>query len=167
MYEDAYSISWDNLVKGITIGVFVLLASLIIILALISKNPLLTAALIAVFSAVLFVPYLWAPRGYKLHDNQVIIKRPIGDARIIIAQAASRWKWTWWGLRLFGSGGMYGYYGLFTFKGTGMVRMHATNKHKLVLITDVKGKKYLLSPDDPERFVQQTQTRLIAQPTLS
>ena len=26
----------------------------------------------------------------------VIVKRPIGDAKISIAQMLERWKWTWW-----------------------------------------------------------------------
>ena len=167
MNDDAYPVSWDNLVKAVTIGVFVLLASVIITLGIVVRSHLLSAALVVAAGAVLFVPYLWAPRGYILHDNEVVVKRLIGDAKIAVAEAASHWKWTWWGLRLFGSGGLYGYYGIFTFKGTGMVRMHATNRHKLVLIRDVKGKRHLLSPDDPERFVQQTRSRFMAQPTLS
>lgn len=165
MYEDGYSTSWDNLVKGVTTGVFALMVTLIVILGLVSNSLLFTAALITLFGSVLLVIFLWAPRGYELHDNLVVVRRLIGDAKIAFAQAASRWKWTWWGLRLFGSGGMYGYYGIFMFKGVGTVRMHATNRHKLVLVTDVNGRKYLLSPDEPERFIQHTQTRFSTQTT--
>jgi hypothetical protein len=165
MYDDRYSTSWDNLVKGTTTGVVALLVSLTVIFGLVSNSLLLKVALIILFGSILSVIFLWAPRGYTLIDNVVVIKRPIGDAKISIAQAASRWKWTWWGLRLFGSGGMYGYYGFFVFRGIGTVRMHATNRHKLVLVTDVNGTKYLLSPDEPERFIQQTKARFSAQTT--
>jgi len=165
MYEDGYSASWDNLVKGVTTGVFALMVTVIAILGLVSNSLLFTAALITLFGSVLLVIFLWAPRGYELYDNLVVVRRPIGAAKIAIAQAASRWNWTWWGLRLFGSGGIYGYYGIFMFKGIGTVRMHATNRHKLVLVTDVNGRKHLLSPDDPERFIQQTQTRFSTQTT--
>jgi hypothetical protein len=157
MYEDGYSASWDNLVKGVTTGVFALMAIVIAILGLVSNSLPLVAALITLFGSVLLVIFLWAPRGYELHRNLVVVRRPIGDAKIVFSQAASRWNWTWLGLRLFGSGGMYGYYGIFTFKGIGTVRMHATNRRKLVLVTNVNGRKYLLSPDDPERFIRHTQ----------
>ena len=165
MYEDAYSTSWDNLVKGMTTGIFALLVSLIVVFGIVLNSLLFTAALIILFGSIPSVTFLWAPRGYELYDNLVVVKRPIGDAKIAFAQAASRWKWTWWGLRLFGSGGLYGYYGIFMFKGIGTVRMHATNRHKLVLVTDVNGRKHLLSPDDPERFIQHTQTRFSTQTT--
>jgi hypothetical protein len=166
LYEGGYSASWDNLVKGVTTGVFALMVTVIAILGLVSNSLLFTATLIILFGSILSVIFLWAPRGYELHDNLVVVKRLIGDAKIALAQAASRWNWTWWGLRLFGSGGMYGYYGIFMFKGLGKVRMYATNRHKLVLVADVNGRKYLLSPDEPERFIQHTQTRFSTQTAL-
>jgi len=165
MYEVIFSTSWDNLVKGVTTSIFLLLVSLISILGLSSDSLLLTIVLIIVFSSILLVPYLWMPRGYTVSDSIVTVKRPIGDVRISVAQVPLRWKWTWWGLRLFGSGGLYGYFGIFAFKGMGIVRMHATNRHKLVLIRDIEGRKYLLSPDEPERFIQQTQTPFPTQTT--
>ena len=158
MYEEAYSASMDNLVKASTIGVFILLISLIAVLNLVSNSLLVTTGFILLFSVILFLPYLMVPRGYVVSGKTVVVKRPLGEVRIILAEAALRWKWTWWGLRLFGSGGLYGYYGFFIFKGLGMVRMCATNRHNLVLVRDVNGRKYLLSPDEPERFIQQTQT---------
>jgi len=133
---------------------------MIAFLTLISKNLLFTAVLITLFGAVLLVTYLWAPRGYSLYDDLVVVKRPVGDAKIANTLEASRWRWTWWGIRLYGSNALFGYYGTFAFKGTGTVRMYATNRNNLVLITDVNGKKYLLSPDEPERFIEQTRTRL-------
>jgi hypothetical protein len=142
------------------------MVTVIAILGLVSNSLLFTATLIILFGSILSVIFLWAPRGYELHDNLVVVKRLIGDAKIALAQAASRWNWTWWGLRLFGSGGMYGYYGIFMFKGLGKVRMYATNRHKLVLVADVNGRKYLLSPDEPERFIQHTQTRFSTQTAL-
>lgn len=158
MYSQTYSATWDRLVKGVTAAVFLLLISLGAVLILIAEDFVVATTVVALFSLILFLPYLWAPRGYTLRGDCIIVRRVIGDLRIRVGQLPSRWKWTWCGLRLFGSGGLYGYFGIFTFKGTGRVRMHATNRHKLVLVRDVEGRKYLLSPDDPESFIRQAQT---------
>jgi hypothetical protein len=141
-----------------TIGILALIGFLAVVFALVLEESPLAVGLVICFALILALPFLWAPRGYELSGNLVIVRRPIGDVKITLAQPALRWKWTWWGLRLFGSGGMYGYFGLFTFKGLGKVRMHATNRNRLVLVTDINGKRYLLSPGDPEGFIQNTQT---------
>jgi hypothetical protein len=88
-------------------------------------------------------------------DSGVVVKRLIGNLIIENSGEPKRWQWTWWGLRLFGSGGLYGYFGLFALKGIGRVWMHATNRHNLVIIEDVRGREYLPSPDEPDKFIQQ------------
>jgi len=157
MQEETFSAPWDNLVKGITGAVFLLMISLIILLGLASGSLVLTIALAILFGSTLFLPYLWSPRSYIVRDNLVVVRRPIGDLTIDMSKQPRLWKWTWWGLRLFGSGGLYGYYGYFAFKGTGRVRMHATNRHNMVLIEDARGRKHLISPDRPKEFIKQTQ----------
>lgn len=128
-----------------TIGIFGLIGFLIVVFLFALNDPALAIGLIMLLALILVSPFLWAPRGYVLHGNLVVVRRPIGEAKITLAHPASLWKWTWWGLRLFGSGGMYWYFGLFRFKGLGTVSMHATHRHKLVLVIDVDGKKSLLS----------------------
>jgi hypothetical protein len=95
-------------------------------------------------------------------DSGVVVKRLIGNLIIENSGEPKRWQWTWWGLRLFGSGGLYGYFGLFALKGIGRVWMHATNRHNLVIIEDVRGREYLPSPDEPDKFIQQARALLSA-----
>lgn len=151
--ENEFPLSWDGLIKGMTAGVFVLLATLVVIFGLVLDNLPLAVGILTLFACILLMPLLWAPQGYALKGNMVIVRRRIGDVKIHAAKVSERWKWTWWGLRLFGSGGLYGYFGYFMFKGIGRVRMYATNRHNLVLLVDQKGSKVLVSPDDPENFV--------------
>ncbi len=156
MNDKVYSsASWDGLVRSVTVAIFTLIASLVITFSIISDILPLTIVLIAVFSCILCLTYLWAPRSYAVKGNSVTVNRLIGDLKINVYEEPKRWKWTWWGVRLLGSGGLYGYFGVFSFKGTGRVWMYATNRHNLVLIKDIKGRKYLLSPDNPEKFIQQ------------
>jgi len=157
MVENRFSAPWDNLVKAVTVGVCLLVGSVTVVLVLVADSPLLKVGLLLLFGSTLAIPVLWVPRGYTIRNNTVIVERLIGDAEIPIAEKPMLWKWTWWGVRLFGSGGLYGYYGYFAFRGLGRVLMHATNRYNLVLVIDGKGRKYLLSPDNPQEFIEQVQ----------
>jgi len=149
-----FAAPWDNLVKGVTACVFALIIFLIIVFGFVADSLLILVGVLMLYSAVLGLPYLWAPQGYAVADNKIVVKRLIGDAEIIAAQKPERWKWTWWGIRLFASGGLYGYYGYFSFRGLGRVRMHATNRHNLVLVKDERDRRFLLSPAEPDKFIQ-------------
>ena len=128
MDERTFSALWAGLVKGTTMAVYVLLFSLAILFIFVLDNVLLVFSLIVLFGSILLLPYLWSPRGYVLNGREVVVKRLIGGLKIRFSGEPRRWRWTWRGLRLFGSGGLYGYFGLFIFKGTGRVWMHATVK---------------------------------------
>ena len=149
-----FATPWDNLVKSMTIGIVALIVSLTIVFVLVIDNLSILAGVLMLYGAVLVLPYLWVPQGYAVADNEIVVKRLVGDMKINVAQKPVRWKWTWWGIRLFGSGGFYGYYGFFSFRGIGIVRMYATNRHNLVLIKDERGKQFLLSPAEPDKFIQ-------------
>jgi len=154
MERVCFAAPWDNLVKGVTICVFAVMIFVMIVFGIVADSPSILVGMLALYSVVLVSPYLWAPRAYTVTDNKIIVKRLIGDFQITAAQKPERWKWTWWGIRLFGSGGLYGYYGYFSFKGLGRVCMHATNRNNLVLVKDEKGRRFLLSPSEPDKFIQ-------------
>ena len=152
--REFFSTVWDNLVKIITSAVLSLVISLTILFTFIPDLPtILRFGIIILNVAILLVPFLWAPRGYMLEKNTIIVKRIIGDLEIIVSNEPKIWKWTWWGGRLWASGGLYGYFGIFVFKGIGTVRVYATNRNNLVLVENVKNTKYLVSPDNIDRFM--------------
>ena len=149
-----FAAPWDNIVKGITASINILLIVLMIIFYTVLDNTFVTIGLIVLFGAILFIPYLWAPQGYIVKGRSVIVKRLIGDLKIHVEGEPERGNSTYWGLRLFGSGGLYGYYGLFAFRKIGRVLVYATNRHNLVFFKDENARKLLLSPEKPERFIQ-------------
>jgi hypothetical protein len=153
--EEDFSLSWDPLIKGMTAGVVVLVFMLAAIFGLVLDYSSLAIGLPLIFFSILIIPLLWAPQRYLVKDNIVMVRRRIGDAKICVSREPERWKWTWWGLRLFGSGGLYGYFGYFYMKRIGRVRMYATNRHNMVLLIDEKGEKMLVSPNEPDRFIRQ------------
>jgi hypothetical protein len=146
---------WDSLVKGVTVGTLILLVSLVVVFTFVADGILLTAGFIVLFSSTILLPFLWAPRGYTIQGDMVLVKRLIGNARIHVAERPKRWNWTWWRIKLIGSGGLYGYYGYFFFRGLGKASMYATNRHNLVLIRDSEGRNHLVSPNNPEKLMQQ------------
>jgi len=153
--ENAFPLSWDPLVKGMTAGVVFLVLTLAVIYGLLLDDRFLAIGLVLIFFCVLAVPFLWAPQRYLVRGNLVTVQRRIGDVSILVSREPERWRWTWWGLRLFGSGGLYGYFGYFYMRRIGTVRMYATNRHNMVLLVDEKGRKILVSPNEADRFIQQ------------
>ena len=69
-------------------------------------------------SAVIVVgAYAWSPRGYAVAERSITVNRLIGNVRIPLdsirelrAATADDFRGC---LRLFGNGGLFGYYGLF------------------------------------------------------
>jgi hypothetical protein len=153
--EESFSLSWDNLVRGMTACVVVLVFTLAAIFGLVLENFWLRIVIVLYLFCVLIIPLLWAPQRYLVKGNLVTVQRRVGDVRILVSREPEHWKWTWLGLRLFGSGGLYGYFGYFYMKRIGSVRMYATNRHNMVLLVDEKGKKILVSPNEVDRFIQQ------------
>ena len=152
--EYYFATPWDNIVKGITASVSVPIIVLMIVFYKVLDNNFVKIGLIVLFGSILFIPYLWSPQGYIVKGRAVIVKRLIGDLKIHVEGEPERWNWTYWGLRLFGSGGLYGYYGLFYFRKIGRVLMYATNRHNLVLLKGENARKFLLSPINTEKFIQ-------------
>jgi hypothetical protein len=153
--EESFSLSWDNLIRGMTACVVVLVFTLAAIFGLVLENFWLRIVIVLYLFCVLIIPLLWAPQRYLVKGNLVTVQRRVGDVRILVSREPEHWKWTWLGLRLFGSGGLYGYFGYFYMKRIGSVRMYATNRHNMVLLVDEKGKKILVSPNEVDRFIQQ------------
>jgi hypothetical protein len=159
--EESFSLSWDSLIRGMTACVVVLVFTLAAILGLVLEDFWLKIVIVLLFFGVLIFPLLWAPQRYLVKGNLVTVQRRVGDMRILVSREPERWKWTWWGLRLFGSGGLYGYFGYFYMKHIGSVRMYATNRDSMVLLVDEKGKKILVSPNEVDRFIQQLKKSIL------
>ena len=59
------------------------------------------------------------------------------------------------GFRLFGVGGLFGYFGKFVYYKIGSVDLYSTNKSNQVLIRFSGHKQIVLSPENPEQFIRQ------------
>ncbi|MGI4863691.1 MAG: PH domain-containing protein [Janthinobacterium lividum] len=102
--------------------------------------------------------FAFRPAGYVVTADEVIISRPLlnvhikrADIRRVAALPASGLSAS---IRLFGVGGLFGYYGKYTNFALGRTTWYATRRDTPVLIETVDNKKYILTPDEPASFVE-------------
>jgi hypothetical protein len=168
--EDFFiSAGYDGVVRNVTIAIWILLVTesvffiyLFSVVMYLSSLGIIFAIFIPCISLiVLLVPYLFKPKGFRLTSEDLTIERLLNTISIPYDQISTiqRGKWTWKAVRLGGSGGLYGYLGLFHLFGIGRVWMYTTNRHKMILIETKQGKKYGLSPENPEDFESQLQKK--------
>ena len=106
---------------------------------------------------VLFlISYAYSPRGYAALDKALIVKRLIGNVRIPLDDIREARMATADDLsgciRLWGSGGLFGWYGLFRTSKLGKCTWYVTNRgNAVVLVTSEK--TAVVSPDDVDGFL--------------
>lgn len=112
---------YDGLVKFITWGTILILAALLVFLAAAEPIPYWFKILMLVFFGVLlYLTYGYSPLGYEIKQGGLVINRKFKPVMIALnkikevkidSQAASLKC-----LRLFGSGGLFGFFWNFLFK---------------------------------------------------
>jgi|SRR5580692_12043191 hypothetical protein len=107
-------------------------------------------------AAVFALSYAYSPRAYTISRQSVIVKRAIGKVRIPldgIVEARVATEDDFRGcIRLFGNGGLFGYYGLFRTSKLGKCWWYVTNRSNAVVII-TGAKTTVLSPDDTDGFL--------------
>jgi hypothetical protein len=105
---------------------------------------------------VLLGSIAWSPRGYAIQGKTILVKRLAGTVGVALddvreARRATREDFSGC-VRLWGSGGLFGYYGIFSTTKLGKSTWYVTNrKNAVVVITPAK--TALFSPDNPDAFL--------------
>ena len=146
--NQSFSVSYDRACKIITVAVCIFFVLF----------PVFTKlfAIGAVGWLVVAVCYAYSPLGYVVSERSISVRRLIGRVRIplegvreIRAAAADDFRGC---IRLWGNGGMFGYYGLFRTAKLGKCTWYVSNRSKaVVLITEAK--TIVFSPDDVDGFL--------------
>lgn len=151
--EHTFGAKQDRLARIVTAGVMlVLLPSLLIAM----HNAAMAAAVALALAVVIGLAYAYSPRDFEIRDDEFHIKRLIGDVVIPLTQLrfvrdATRADFRGC-VRLWGSGGLFGYYGLFWSKALGKSRWYVTDRSKAIVVTD-GSQTVLVSPEDRDGFV--------------
>jgi hypothetical protein len=103
-------------------------------------------------SFFLFITYLVAwllhPTSYEITNENLLIHRPLHAIKISLASIKNIERTEpGYSMRIFGSGGLFGYFGLFSSNKLGRHHRYTGNNENLVLLNTGK-KKYLLSIHD-------------------
>ena len=154
---------YDNLVKFITWGTILILVTVSIFIIGVEEIPFwIKISMLAFFGILLYLTYAYSPLGYEINHDSLVVNRKIKPVRIALdrikevkmdPQAASLMC-----LRLFGSGGLFGFFGTFY---SGRLKVHkryiTSRKNSVVIVAD---KNYVISPEKPDLFVQLLQERI-------
>jgi hypothetical protein len=165
----AFAAAWDRKLTRLTWGLGGLTAAgtmAVMALALsVDVSPLARAAmLLAALSplAVLALAALLAPRGYSIEASALRIERRLGSITIPLASIrrveplpAERLAGAW---RVFGTAGLFGYFGRFRNRPLGSFRMYATRSDGYILVE--ADRPVVLTPDRPAEFVAELRRRL-------
>jgi hypothetical protein len=162
-----FSMSLDRVHRWTTIFVFVLIL-LVAVPVLISINAVHTArvaemarmsglGVLCLVVVALLVAAAMAPRSVELTGGTLRIQRRSWKAfEIRLADISSVEKGPQIGafrsLRLGGTGGFFGSYGLFWTKGLGTYRLYATRLGPSVLLRRKNGLPVVIAPDDAEQL---------------
>ncbi len=121
---------------------------------------------ITIMISTIVLCYLFAPRGYVLGNSDLTIKRPIGDVKIKYDdfEALTRIEGGGGvrGIRTFGVGGLFGYFGQFYLREYGTVTGYATKLSGRILIVTRQGNRIIITPDD-EGFIDALKKKLSTQ----
>jgi hypothetical protein len=163
---NTHKASMDNLTKGLTIGVSILLllSGFVPILTsefqfsnVITPGPFYVMPF--AFIIIIVITYGFSPKGYAFEDRKLVIYRPFQNKfyateDILNVSFVDR-KELKNSLRVFGVGGLFGYFGLFRNSHYGTMIWYATRRDQFVVIERSNGKTIVLSPNDPNSFVSE------------
>jgi len=156
-----YKASLDKTAIIITISVTILFAVIIggqysIIRDAGSAVPIYTTTACLL---IYFLAFAFRPIHYTLTSDELIVNRPLLNVHIktagiksveLIEKKAIRGC-----IRIFGVGGLFGYYGSFANFSLGRMTWYATRRDKPVLVKTTDNRKIIVTPDDPDKFVNE------------
>src|SRR5271165_3853606 len=142
-----FAASYDLTTKTISAGLFVVFGLIFIV----TNNAIVAV----VGAAVLIVSYAYSPRGYTVFNGRIALNERLGVKRLLgnvyvsldgvreVRRAtADDFRG---GIRLFGDGGLFGYYGLFQTSKLGKCTWYVTNRRNAVVVI-TRAKTYIFSP---------------------
>jgi hypothetical protein len=153
-----FAASYDRTTKIIS----AVACAVLLLAGVLTQNTLV----VCLAALTVLLSYAYSPRGYALSERSIVVRRLVGGARIPLEQVREARRTTSDDLRgcirLWGSGGMFGYYGLFRTSKLKKCWWYVTNRQNtVVVITDEK--TAVFSPDDVEGFLVATRATVPVQ----
>jgi len=161
-----FGMRWSRLTWIVTVAVIVVVVAIAVVIVWKAIRAGPDAGAIRVLLVLLaFLPAvslgilaLFAPRGYEVDPDAIVVRRIVGN--VVIPRANIREirriesREIGSALRLFGCGGFFGWFGLFYSRQIGRFWAYMGNQTDLVLITQADGTKVVISPYPPDAFLE-------------
>lgn len=147
----------DRFTRLVTFATVGFLALAVGVVAATATAPLQALAAVGFGVTVLVLSFGYAPAGYAAEPGRVLVHRRLfGERTFSLGGAVGRvpWRIGLGSVRLFGSGGLWGWYGLFWRRGVGSYHAYVTDRSRLVACETGDGRAVLVSPADPDGFVR-------------
>ena len=161
--EVRFSAPWSPTLRIVTILVCALLATVSVMGSVVSENVPLGLRLLAFIAPVgiLVGTQFFVVRGYVLTENELRIER-LGWANHIdlrnVFSATADPEAMRGSIRLWGSGGLFGFFGWYRNKKLGVYRAYCTDPKRSVIVK-LTNRTIVVTPDNPDRFVEEIKTR--------
>lgn len=157
-----YQARLDGMAKAITIGVMALFVGLIFVafqrfFETKDQEGFWAAAFMVL---VIVITYFSKPTSFTIDQHEIAVHRPHGVFRTPVENIRNMERMPrgslGWGVRLFASGGFFGYLGVFYYGSIGRVSMYCTNRNEMILVTTEKF-RFMISPENADDFLAEWQ----------
>ncbi|RZJ68630.1 MAG: hypothetical protein EOO50_00170 [Flavobacterium sp.] len=155
-----FSASLDKTALITTIGLFVVLMSVVAVIWLVPEGHENTGAKVyptVIMLGVLAGAYLFSPRAFSIDEKGITVHRFWADVEIPFGKILSAKKIEKVSnkglIRTLGNGGLFGYYGDFHNSEFGSMEWYLKRRRNIILI-ETATSKILISPDDVEDFLK-------------
>ncbi len=157
-----YAASLDRTSKIITLIISLLFLIIItsLVVSFVQHREFTSLIAIGLLIVIYVVTYFFRPVNYQIKNNSIVVHRYASDVVFshteikkieIIPPQKLRGS-----IRIFGVGGLYGYFGQFSNRDLGYMTWYATQRdNEAVLIELNNQKKIIITPDKPEQFVDE------------
>ncbi len=157
--KKVYSLYADKATKTLTAVYFIIC---IFATFMIYSISFFLGTLFACFLAlVTILVYLFTPLKVITEENGIRVKKVAGSVFIPYREIRDIATTKFVAFRLFGSGGLFGFYGIFHFKNLGKVKVYSRSRKELVILETKKGKIGLgIKREDFKDFVNAVKERI-------
>lgn len=149
-------LSWFNKILTLLVLLFILWLTYFIFF---SKTPIERGSYFALAAVIIILAtaYSYRPMRYITNEQYVIIQRPFYQTKIPLKNIKEIKQISYEELsariRLFGSSGFFGHFGIYHSTRFGRIYMNATQLNNLVLIILKNHRKIVVSPENAFQFV--------------
>jgi hypothetical protein len=147
----------DRGTRLITFSFVVVLAFLTGLTAAAAPNARWAGGVIAVAAAALLAGFGYAPAAFEAAPGTLRVQRRLfGSRTFVLGGAVGRMprQFGLGGIRLWGSGGIWGHYGLYWRRDVGRYYAYVTDRTRLGACETADGRAVVVSPADPDGLVQ-------------